>query len=286
MSPEQVRGDELDGRTDLFSLGAVLYEMATGSRPFAEKNVVLTMNAVLNKGPVSLTQVNPELPAELERIVEKALEKDLDLRYQSAADLLTDLSRLKSDTDSGRVTTSRSRTVALHEASVTGGAKLWKIAGPVLVVATLTAAALYYRAYETKSLTDKDTIVLADFTNTTGDAVFDDTLKQGLSIQLEQSPFLALVSDRRVNETLKLMGRPAGDRLTPEVTREVCQRTGSKAMLSWLDCWTGQPVRDWPEGGELRHGGRSGRGAGAGRGQGSGAQGSGHRGSQLAQQAG
>jgi serine/threonine protein kinase len=163
MSPEQVRGDDLDGRTDLFSLGAVVYEMATGKRPFAEKNVVLTMNAVLNKRPASLTQVNPELPAELERIVEKAMEKDLDLRYQSAADLLTDLSRLKSDTDSGRVTTSRSRTGALHEASVTGSAKLWKIAGPVLLVAALTAAALYYRSHQTKSLTDKDTIVLADF---------------------------------------------------------------------------------------------------------------------------
>jgi eukaryotic-like serine/threonine-protein kinase len=232
MSPEQVRGDDLDGRTDLFSLGAVLYEMATGKRPFAEKNVVLTMNAVLNKRPGSLAQVSPELPAELERIVEKALEKDLDLRYQSAADLLTDLSRLKSDTDSGRVTAGRSGTGALHEAAATGGAKLWKIVAPVLLVATLTAAALYYRSHQTKSLTDKDTIVLADFTNTTGDAVFDDTLKQGLSIQLKQSPFLALISDRRVNETLKLMGRPAGDRLTPEVTREVCLRTGSKAMLS------------------------------------------------------
>ncbi len=96
----------------------------------------------------------------------------------------------------------------------------------------LVAGGLYYRSHQAKPLTDKDTIVLSDFINTTGDSVFDDTLKQGLSVQLEQSPFLDLVSERKINETLKLMGRPAGDRLTPEVTREVCQRIGSKAMLT------------------------------------------------------
>jgi tetratricopeptide (TPR) repeat protein len=111
--------------------------------------------------------------------------------------------------------------------------KPWKILLPVLLVALVAAGGLYYQSHQqSKRLTDKDTIVLSDFDNKTGDSVFDDTLKQGLSVQLEQSPFLALVSDRKVIDTLKLMGRPAGDRLTPEVTREVCQRTGSKAMLT------------------------------------------------------
>jgi len=156
-------------------------------------------------------------------------------------------------------------------------ARLWRIAIPVLLVAVLAVVGYYYRSHQTKPLTDKDSIVLSDFTNTTGDSVFDDTLKQGLSVQLEQSPFLALVSERRVNETLKLMGRPAGERLTPEVTREVCQRTGSKAMLTGSIAKLGQPVRDWPEGVELQHGGRAGGSAGASREQGSGAQGFGRR---------
>ena len=137
-----------------------------------------------------------------------------------------------------------------------------------------------------QKLTDKDTIVLSDFDNKTGDAVFDDTLKQGLSVQLEQSPFLSLISDRRVNETLKLMGRPAGDRLTPEVTREVCQRTGSKAMLTGSIAGTGQPVRDWVKGRELQHRRCAGRSTGTSREQGSGAQCSGQGGGQPARQTG
>jgi tetratricopeptide (TPR) repeat protein/DNA-binding winged helix-turn-helix (wHTH) protein len=115
------------------------------------------------------------------------------------------------------------------------GSKLWKALVPLalLLVAAAIGGTLYFRSRQpTARLTDKDTIVLSDFDNKTGDTVFDDTLKQGLSIQLEQSPFLALVSERKVNETLKLMGRPAGDRLTPEVAHEVCERTGSKAMLT------------------------------------------------------
>jgi tetratricopeptide (TPR) repeat protein len=232
MSPEQVRGDDLDGRTDMFSLGTVLYEMATGQRPFAEKNLVLTMDAVLNKCPVPLTQVNPELPAELERVIEKALEKHLDHRYPSAADVRTDLNQLKHDTDSGTAAPGRLASAVLHKSLVVPGWKLWKILAAILVVTVLTTVALYYRSHRADALTNKDTLVVADFTNSTGDHVFDDALKQGLSLQLEQSPFLSLVSDKRVSETLKLMGRTLGDRLTPEVTREVCLRTGSKAMLT------------------------------------------------------
>jgi tetratricopeptide (TPR) repeat protein len=177
-------------------------------------------------------RLNPDCPAELERIINKALEKDREVRYQSAAELRADLKRLKRDTDSGRP--SSSSAVRATQVPV-AGRKLWKVivSAALILVAAAVGGTLYFRSRQAMTrLTDKDTIVLSDFDNRTGDAVFDDTLKQGLSVQLEQSPFLALVSDRRVNETLKLMGRPAGDRLTPEVTQEVCQRTGSKAMLT------------------------------------------------------
>jgi serine/threonine protein kinase len=227
MSPEQARAKELDARTDLFSFGVVLYEMATGQLPFRGDSAATIFEAILNHAPVPAVRLNPAVPAELERIINKALEKDRNLRYQSAAEMRADLQRLKRDSESGR------SPAAVPETPAVRTAKLWKIAVPVLLVALLVAGGLYYRSHrQSNRLTDKDTIVLSDFDNKTGDAVFDDTLKQGLSVQLEQSPFLALVSDRRVNDTLKLMGRPAGDRLTPEITREVCQRTGSKVMLT------------------------------------------------------
>jgi len=235
MSPEQVRGDELDSRTDLFSLGTVLYEMATGVRPFGEKNVVLTMDAVRNKRPVRATQVNAELPEELGRIIERALEKDPSLRYQSAADLGRDLEQLKRDTDSAQIASRGSESVSVRTAASMFPGKVWKFAAAGVLLAAFVGGALYFRSRQrppTNSLTDRDTIVLADFTNTTGDAVFDDTLKQGLFVQLEQSPFLQLISERKANDTLKLMGRAPGERLTEAVTREICLRTSSKAMLT------------------------------------------------------
>jgi serine/threonine protein kinase len=228
MSPEQARGEELDARTDLFSFGAVLYEMATGRMAFPGRNAAVIHDGILNRTPALASQVNQGLAPKLDEIIGKALEKDRKLRYQSAADIRIDLQRLKRDTESARLPAATS--------AISGaGRKLrlgWKVLVPATLVVAVIAAGGYFFFHRTPKLTDKDTIVLADFTNTTGDAVFDDTLKQGLFVQLEQSPFLELVSDRKVNETLKLMGRPAGDRLTPEVAREVCQRTGSKAMLS------------------------------------------------------
>src|ERR1019366_3016733 len=214
MSPEQVRGQQLDARTDLFSFGLILYEMATGRRAFTGDNAAALHDAILNRAPTPPAELNPELPTELQDVIQKCLEKDRNLRYQKAAEVRSDLENAKR----------RMEHPPLRQ---------WKVLAmlPFLVVA-LIAAGLYWRARKTTTLTEKDTIVLADFTNTTGDSVFDDTLKQGLSVQLEQTPFLDLISESKVNQTLKLMGRPAGDRLTPEITREVCQRTGSKAMLA------------------------------------------------------
>jgi serine/threonine protein kinase/tetratricopeptide (TPR) repeat protein len=228
MSPEQARGEELDARTDLFSFGAVLYEMATGRMAFSGNTAAVIHDSILNRAPTPLTQANPILPPELDRIVNKALEKDRGLRYQSAADFRTDLQRLKRDTESVRLPAATSAVVAVGEQR----GERWKVLVPAAIVIVVLATSSYIYLHRKTKLTDKDTIVLADFDNKTGDSVFDDTLKQGLSVQLEQSPYLELVSERKVNEALKLMGRPAGDHLPPEVMREVCQRTGSKAMLT------------------------------------------------------
>jgi serine/threonine protein kinase len=258
MSPEQARAKELDARSDLFSFGTVLYEMATGQLPFRGDSTATIFEAILNRAPVPAVRLNPDLPTDLQRIINRALEKDRELRYQHASDMRSELILLKRDTESRRspaissgsaavaqegsaqVTPQPSSSTGVKVAEVTGtGGRLWKILIPVAAILVAALGGwLYFRSHQmvthpaTTALTEKDTIVLADFDNKTGDAVFDDTLKQGLSVQLEQSPFLDLVSDRKVNGTLKLRGRPAGERMTPEVAREVCQRTGSKAMLT------------------------------------------------------
>jgi serine/threonine protein kinase/tetratricopeptide (TPR) repeat protein len=225
MSPEQVRAKELDARTDLFSFGAVLYEMATGTLPFRGESSGVIFKAILDAAPTPVVRLNPDVPPKLEEIINKALEKDRNLRYQHAADMRTDLQRLKRDTESGRS--------AAAEAPAARIGKLWKIAVPVLLVALLIAGGLYYRSHQQSNrLTDKDTIVLSDFDNKTGDAIFDDTLKTALNVSLRQSPFLSVLSDQQVAETLKLMTRPADTNLTPAVTRELCQRAGSKAYIA------------------------------------------------------
>ncbi len=220
MSPEQVLGKPLDARTDLFSFGITLYEMATGTRPFSGETSAAISAAILHKAPVAPFRLNPQVPGEVERIIDKCLEKDRSLRYQHASEIRTDLQRLKVG-----------RTVLPSAKGTKPEAKPWKLIAPAAAAVLALIAAAYFYFQRTPKLTDKDTLVLADFVNQTGDPVFDGTLRQGLAVQLEQSPFLSLVSDERIQKALGLMGQPAGARLTPELAKEICERTSSAAVL-------------------------------------------------------
>ena len=205
--------------------------MATGiaSLPRRKLRSHLQSNSGFDSYPA--VRLNPDLPPELERNINKALEKDRDLRYQSAAEMRADLQRLKRDSESGRISAGSSGTVAAAEGRGSRE-KVWKTGASVLLALLLVAGALYYRFHTRKPLSEKDTIVLADFANATGDAVFDDTLKTALNVSLRQSPFLNLLSDSQVAKTLQEMTRPADTKLTPEITRELCLRAGSKAYIA------------------------------------------------------
>jgi eukaryotic-like serine/threonine-protein kinase len=234
MSPEQVRAQELDARTDLFSFGAVLYEMATGRMAFDGGSSGEICGAILHQEPELPSQVNRALPAGLEAVIRKALEKDRNLRYQHASEMRADLQRLKRDTESGRVsavTTGLSASSVAAAKPETKASRSWLLAAGVVVVLLGAAGIYWYSRASRHHLTDKDTVVVADFENSTGDAVFDETLKTALTVALNESPFLNVASDNQVAATLKLMTRPADTKLTPDVARELCERAGDKAYI-------------------------------------------------------
>jgi eukaryotic-like serine/threonine-protein kinase len=229
MSPEQVHGEELDHRTDLFSFGVVIYEMATGRLPFERKTVGATFAAILHESPEPVTRCNSQLPVKLDEIVSKALQKDRQLRYQHASEIRSDLQQLRAAAKSAVTTSADPEGIATQSRGKSASRKnRWKLALSIGLALALLGAIIFdlshRRASQPSMLNEKDAVVLADFANSTGDPVFDNTLKQGLAVSLRQSPFLNILSDSKVATTLTMMTRSPTTQLTSEVAREVCQR--------------------------------------------------------------
>lgn len=214
MSPEQVRKEKLDARTDLFSFGLVLYEMATGRRAFTGETTAMVHDAILNQTPSAVNDLNSTVPRGLDSVIAKALEKDRWRRYQSAAEMQADLERVRRE---------------MHP--VRRRLRRWLASAELLVV--VAAGAWTYRDYRNRvTLSADDTIVIADVNNQTSDPVFDDALKRALFIGLEQTPYLSVLASDKVSGALRLLNLPGDAKVTPEIARQVCLRTNSKIMIS------------------------------------------------------
>jgi eukaryotic-like serine/threonine-protein kinase len=253
MSPEQVKGKQLDARTDLFSFGAVLYEAATGQLPFRGETSGLIFDAILNRAPVSAVRLNPDLNPKLEEIIAKALEKDRVLRYQHAADIRTDLQRLKRDTESGHSSATAAKNAPPKVLRRKQG---WVIgAGAILLIAAVGLGLYKYRSHPTAASSGREPLFVAEFTNSTGDSMFDEVLRQILTDELNRSPVAEVVSDDRVSDLLRSIGTSPQTRWTPELLQQVCESARGNLLsegsiqpqgdaylvsLTLKDCATGQ----------------------------------------------
>ena len=237
MSPEQVRGEKLDTRTDLFSFGLVLYEMATGLRAFGGETAAMVRDAIVHQPQAKVRDLNPRIPAELEAIINAALEKDREQRCQSATEMRASFERQRRDSDPARPAVHQDTSSSSQEIARLKKHRIRAIVALMAGACVIAAIALawIWRASRSRqavhALSEKDTIVLTDFSNSTGDAIFDDTLKTALTVSLRQSPLLNVLSDGQIEKTLEEMTRPPGTKLTPEIARELCQRAGSKAYV-------------------------------------------------------
>src|SRR5712692_4614054 len=215
MAPEQLRGGVADARSDIWAAGAVLYEMAIAHRPFEEKVPTALADDIIHKTPLSPRSLKSALSPKLAAVILKCLEKEPAKRYSSARELQADLERL-----------------SIGVTPLAARRRLWAVIAASAIGVGMLAVGAFFYLHRSPAPTEKDTIVLADFMNTTGDPVFDDTLKTALSVSLRQSPFLNVLSDSEVAKTLQQMTRPASTKLTPEVSGELCVRAGSKTYLA------------------------------------------------------